>query len=313
MTSSASSDLLCCPVHHTPLSRDGDHLVCAECGPVGQWKGKVLSFLPKADAFYEGKYLNRTRYIPANDGFLATLPMRIVHQGYPTRVAQLLPPGATVVEIGCAGGMDWFGRRFRMIGVDLSEASLRAAAENYELAIQCDATQLPLTDGSADGVISSCLFEHLLPEQKHNLLSESYRVLRPGGKLVFFYDIETTSPLISAYRKQRPDLYQKLFLDGDGHLGYESIEANRAYFEAAGFKIIGEVMREHTPFLANSSWQKFAQWPGFFGTLGKVGQALTAGPARLPALAAISFLDATVGRLLPPSHARCITTVAVRQ
>src|SRR5262249_11112787 len=157
--------------------------------------------------FYEGKYNNRTKYVPRNDGFLATLPLRVVLQGYPTAVARELRSGSTVVEIGCAGGIDWFGLRYRMIGLDLSGSALGVAAHHYAYVVQCDATRMPLASGSADGVISSCLFEHLLPEQKVDLLRESHRVLRPGGRLVFFYDIKTDNPIISTYRRRRPDLY----------------------------------------------------------------------------------------------------------
>jgi hypothetical protein len=55
-----------------------------------------------------------------NDGFLTTLPLRVVLQGYPTVVTKELPAGSTVVEIGCARGIDWYGLRYRMIELYLS-------------------------------------------------------------------------------------------------------------------------------------------------------------------------------------------------
>ena len=241
---------------------------------------------------------------------LATLPLRLVHQGYSTTVARELTVGSTVVEIGCAGGIDWFAKRYRMIGLDLSRAALRSAGERYAAVAQCDATRMPLADQSVDGIVSSCLFEHLLPDQKSRLLSEAYRVLRPGGKVVFFYDIKTDNPLIAHYRKQDPDLYQQLFLDGDGHLGYEDVDANRSYFAKAGLTIVSEAFHERTPVLANSVWQKLSEWPGRPGYIARIGKALTAGPMRIPALAAISAVDGTLGRLMPTRFARCLTTVA---
>jgi SAM-dependent methyltransferase len=301
-----------CPKDHTPLTSDGEGLTCATCGIVGRWKDGIASFLPEADGFYEGKYNNRTKYVPASDGFLATLPLRIVGQGYPTAVARELPAGATVVEIGCAGGIDWFGRRYDMIGIDLSEAALKIAAQNYGTVVQADATRLPFADGSIDGVISSCLFEHLSEETKVALLREVRRVLKPGGKVIFFYDITTENPVIAAYRARHPDLYDTHFLQGDGHIGYDTIEANRRHFDRAGLVITREAFHERTPFLTNSVWQKLSHWPGKPGALARIGAALTSGPARLPSLALTSLADATVGPFLPPRYARCLTTIAFK-
>lgn len=279
----------------------------------GRWKGKVASFLPEGDPFYEGKYNSRTKYVPRNTGYLAMLPLHVVLQGYPNVVASELPKGSSVVEIGCAAGIDWFGQRYRMIGLDLSDGALRIAAQHYSTVVQCDATRMPIANADVDGVISSCLFEHLLPEQKTNLLRESHRVLKPGGKLVFFYDLDSANPVISKYRKRCPDLYQTLFLDGDGHVGYDPIHVNRQYFIQAGFKISHEVFHQRTPFLDNSVWQKLAKWPGLFGTAAGIGKAVTSGRARLPSLAAIALIDATVGHLFPQRYARIVTTVAQKQ
>jgi SAM-dependent methyltransferase len=303
-------EVLRCPTHHVALTLSGNQLVCPDCHVVGNLNGQVASFLAQHDEFYEGKYSNRMKFIPKGEGFFATLPLRIVHQGYSFNVSRALPKGSTVVEIGCAGGIDWFAKRYTMIGLDLSVSALRIAALHYHATVQCDATQMPLANGSADGVISSCLFEHLLPDQKLALLSESYRVLKPGGKLVFSYDIWTDNPVISAYRRRQPELYEQLFLDGDSHLGYESIERNHQHFDAAGFDITDERYHERTPFLANSAWQKFAQWPGVWGAAAAVARTATSGAARLPCLAAQTLVDETVGRLLPPRFARGVTTVA---
>lgn len=270
----------------------------------------IASFLPSEDPFYEGRYNSRVRYLPCGEDFLSTLPLRIAMQGYPTTVAREIEAGSAVVEIGCAGGIDWFGRRFRMVGMDLSKMALRSARESYDTVVHCDATHMPLGNSSVDGVVSSCLFEHLNRKRKSALLREAHRVLRPGGKLVFFYDIETDNPVVSSYRWRLPDVYQAQFLDQDGHVGYESIEANRQHFEAAGFGILREVFHERTPILSASVWQKLSQWPGWRGFAAGAMRIVMSGPARLPSLAALMTIDATVGKLLPRRYARCMTTVA---
>lgn len=303
---------LCCPTDREPLELDADQLVCPRCGLIGRMLGPVASLMAHADPFYEGKYANRTKFVPRNDGYLATLPLRIVLFGYPNEVAAALPARSKVVEIGCAGGIDWFGHRYHMIGFDLSGASLRIAATNYDQVVQCDATRMPLADQSVDGVISSCLFEHLTAGDKERLLTECFRVLRPGGKVVFFYDITTENPIIAHYRHQRPDLYQTLFLDGDGHIGYAGPNENRAHFVGAGLSVEREIFHERTPVLASPVWHKLSQWPGFRGRAAKVMQRLGTGPMRQPWLGLIWVVDGTVGRLFPPRYARGMTTVAVK-
>jgi SAM-dependent methyltransferase len=282
----------------------------ADGTPVGRKAGRIWSFLSLPDSFYEGKYNNRIRFLPRGDGYWATLPLRIVSHGYPATVATEVPAGSTVVEVGCAAGVAWFGRRYQMIGLDLSQTALELAAENYALVLQADGTRMPLADGSVDAVISSCLFEHLTIEQKQALLAECMRVLKPGGKVVFLYDLWTDNPLIAHYRRVDLDRYQRMFLDGDGHLGYAGVDENRAHFRGAGLRITRETFHERTPVLENSVWKKFSDWRGWHGRVGRVGAALTEGPLRLPMQALVSLTDATLGRLFPQRFARGMITVA---
>ena len=292
------------------LSLQGDTILDMEGTRIGRKVGQVWSFLEVPDSFYEGKYNNRVRYLPQNDGWLATLPLRIVSQGYPTTVAAEVPEGGTVVEIGCAGGVAWLGRRYQMIGLDLSRTALEIAAKDYALVLQADGTRMPLADGSMDAVISSCLFEHLTVEQKRELTAECVRVLKPGGKVVFLYDLWTDNPVIAHYRRADPERYQRMFIDGDGHLGYSTVDENRDHFRCAGLHITREIFHEGTPVLTNSVWKKFSEWPGWRGRVGRIGSILTQGPLLLPVLTLVSLTDATLGRMLPLRFARGMITVA---
>jgi SAM-dependent methyltransferase len=239
--------------------------------------------------------------------------LRVVLQGYPTTVAKEIPARANIVEIGCAGGTAWFGARYHMTGVDLSLEALTLAAQDYDHVVQANATHMPLRSSSFDAVISSCVFEHFDQTSKSMLLSECHRLLKHRGKLVFFYDIWTENPLISFYRRRRPDLYKSLFLDGDGHIGYMTLESNRKCFEDSGFEIVREVYHERTPMVGNSVWKKLAQWPGAMGRLAGVCELMTTGYGRLPGLVAIAVIDASIGQLFPPRYARCVTTVAIKK
>jgi 2-polyprenyl-6-hydroxyphenyl methylase/3-demethylubiquinone-9 3-methyltransferase len=88
------------------------------------------------------------------------------------------------VDIGCGGGL-LAGHLdgYRHVGVDLSEPSLRVAADHGVVPLRADAVALPLRDHVADVVAAGEIFEHVrdLPR----VIAEIARVLRPGGLLVF--------------------------------------------------------------------------------------------------------------------------------
>ena len=89
-----------------------------------------------------------------------------------------------------------------MIGCDLSASSL-AKVVHYSDRIQADASAtIPIASDSVDAVISSYFWEHMSPEKKPRILSECRRILRPGGKLLFLYDVETENPLIEWYKEK---------------------------------------------------------------------------------------------------------------
>lgn len=55
---------------------------------------------------------------------------------------------------------------------------------NIKADIVCDAAELPLEDNSVDFIYSGHLVEHYYPDTLEAAISEWYRVLKPGGKLV---------------------------------------------------------------------------------------------------------------------------------
>ncbi|MFM9368343.1 class I SAM-dependent methyltransferase [Streptomyces sp. Da 82-17] len=98
--------------------------------------------------------------------------------------------GDRVLELGCGAGQ-WSralaAEGARVVGLDLSEAQLAAAAremgqEPYPL-VQGAAEQLPFANGAFDLVF--CDFGGLSWAPPHLAVPEAARVLRPGGRLVF--------------------------------------------------------------------------------------------------------------------------------
>ncbi len=256
------------------------------------------------DDFYEGAYHNRTLFLPRSERPWHIWPLWLINSGYLWTVRRSVRQGGTVVELGCAGGVQYFGQRYRMVGCDLSVSSLEQV-ELYERRIQADASLcIPLPDDSVDAVVSSYFWEHIPPDVKPHILSELNRILRPGGKLIFLYDVETRNPLIGHYKAKEPALYHRLFIEGDGHLGYQRPAENLAAFRAAGFRIIDHDGIEKTWLVSPSAITKLAQFGSFghriFACLSRLGQR----PLFYPYTALVRSIDALICPWLPADWAR---------
>jgi len=110
----------------------------------------------------------------------------------------------TVLYIGVGGGIEalqfaYFCRQpGSVIAVDPVAEMRQAASRNLQLAAQKndwfnpdfvnilagDAFALPVPDASVDIVAQNCLFNIFEPADLQQALSEAYRVLKPGGKLI---------------------------------------------------------------------------------------------------------------------------------
>ena len=113
--------------------------------------------------------------------------------GNPQAIASL-QAGETVLDLGSGGGFDCFlaaravGEQGHVIGVDMTaemlsksrENALKTGFNNVEFRLG-EIENLPLADGQVDVIISNCVI-NLSPEKK-KVFSESFRVLKPGGRL----------------------------------------------------------------------------------------------------------------------------------
>lgn len=113
--------------------------------------------------------------------------------GNPQAIAHL-KAGEIVLDLGSGGGFDCFltarqvGDSGQVIGVDMTPAMVskaRANAEkggfrNVEFRLG-EIENLPVADGMVDAIISNCVIN--LSLDKGRVFAESFRVLKPGGRL----------------------------------------------------------------------------------------------------------------------------------
>jgi SAM-dependent methyltransferase len=131
--------------------------------------------------------------------------------GNPTMLAHLAP-GQVVLDLGSGAGLDVLLSARRVspgghaYGVDMTDEMLQLANDNKQKAGIDNATFLkgsiesvPLPDASVDVVISNCVIN--LAEDKGAVISEAFRVLRPGG-LFAVADMVELEPLDPALKKR---------------------------------------------------------------------------------------------------------------
>jgi arsenite methyltransferase len=112
--------------------------------------------------------------------------------GNPTLLAQL-HPGETVLDLGSGGGIDVLlsarrvGPHGKAFGLDMTDEMLALADENKRKAgvgnvefLKGEIENIPLPDQSVDVIISNCVIN--LSADKGRVLTEAFRVLKPGGR-----------------------------------------------------------------------------------------------------------------------------------
>jgi len=175
--------------------------------------------------------------------------------GNPQAIAAM-KPGEIVVDLGSGAGFDCLlaarqvGATGRVIGVDMTHEMLkkardnaaRVSAANVEFRLG-EIEHLPIGDNTADVIISNCVV-NLVPE-KAQVFRESFRVLKPGGRLAIS-DVVNTKPLT-------PDLATDRALLCGCVAGAASVLDVETWLQAAGFQDVRITLKPESRDLV-ASW-----------------------------------------------------------
>jgi MoaA/NifB/PqqE/SkfB family radical SAM enzyme/ubiquinone/menaquinone biosynthesis C-methylase UbiE len=170
--------------------------------------GHIKDFYTEAAAVEKGDIVNPVRYpLEMVEHIPEFYRVRGYGCGSPIADAGLVA-GETVVDLGCGAGVECLiaarqvGPAGRVIGIDMLPAMLsrattaaRATAEvlGYANAVffQGYLEALPLAGATADCITSNCVLN--LSTKKRRLYAEIFRILKPGGRIVFS-DVATETP-----------------------------------------------------------------------------------------------------------------------
>jgi SAM-dependent methyltransferase len=109
------------------------------------------------------------------------------YAGWVQELADVLPDGATVAELGCGAGIpathELAEHGLRVLGVDFSAVQLRRARHLVPTAslVQADMTDLHLRSASVDAVVSLYALIHVPLTDQQDLFPRIRSWLRPGG------------------------------------------------------------------------------------------------------------------------------------
>ena len=212
------------------------------CGPVNSCCGGS-AFNGSVDPITSNLYVSGESDELPSAAMLASLGC-----GNPTALADL-KPGEVVLDLGSGGGIDVLlsarrvGVTGKAYGLDMTDDMLTLARQNAAEAgvtnvefLKGQIESIPLPDASVDVIISNCVIN--LSGDKKRVLSEAFRVLKPGGRFAIS-DVVVKGEVPAAVRRSMElwvgcvagALEQTEFTSLLSSVGFEnpSIEPTRIY------------------------------------------------------------------------------------
>jgi SAM-dependent methyltransferase len=161
------------------------------------------------------------------------------------RHAQAAHGGLHFLEMGCGAGPNlvWLAQKgIRVSGVDIASNALALARANLERnglsdrvgeLRECSVVRTPFADATFDGIIESCVFQHLERSARQQAFAEVGRLLKPGGLFVGNMLAQGHTTFQKRQSEQLADDPGSLYL-ADGTSRFHLTNIGLAHFFSAG-------------------------------------------------------------------------------
>lgn len=302
---------LVCPECKNALRCQPNYYLCESCNREFRVDQGVIRFT-EPDKFYEGRYPPEIlKFDPDEKSVFGLLLLFFTGMHYFWFIRKFVAQGNRTLDLASGAGMCFLARRYQMAGLDVSLSSASKMSQLYSLSLQCDAKKIPFPDGGLDAIVSRFFFEHVPAGEKPELLQECWRLLKPGGWLIVLQDCESNNPLWRWARRD-PALFDRNFIQRDGHFGLLYPSQNLALFEQVGFKVIQKYGANKTCLVTPSmfGWMQDYRQKGSIANL-LLGLAGLTNRYRLLNLfysVVMTAWDDLAEKLLPLDHARYLLT-----
>jgi SAM-dependent methyltransferase len=134
--------------------------------------------------------------------------------------------------MGCGAGPNliWLAQKgVRVSGIDIAPTALALARKNLKKAggekrvddlVEGSVAAVPFEDGRFDGIIESCVFQHLTRDDRRAAFGEVRRLLKPGGIFVGYMLSDAHTTFQKRSSEQLPDDPGTLMLKDGGSKVY---------------------------------------------------------------------------------------------
>ncbi|MFH1244223.1 MAG: methyltransferase domain-containing protein [bacterium] len=147
------------------------------------------------------------------------------------KISTLMPSKATVLDLGCGYNANFLqtilNKTKKVYGIDLA---VNQKIKNIILIQNRVDARIPLENNSLDVVTAMAIIEHV--ENPYMLLSEAYRVLKKGGKLLLTTPSHRAKPFLDFFATIGLDSKEEI----SDHKRYYTIPKLDKELARAGFK-----------------------------------------------------------------------------
>lgn len=207
--------------------------VCSACLTTFEKQGNITFFSRTNDSFYENKFTSNKDsldYLPRclpltvkQVVYLVFLRINLVlrYQRFfchHLNTVKRKKPILRILDLACGGGNSFLKRFGEVHGLDISRSSVIEAAKHYDYCYTGDIYRLPFDDKTFDVITSFDLVEHIPEDRLEQFTNEIRRVMVDDG-ISLHYLVADSQCCLGRFIKRYPELYQKYFVEKDGHHG----------------------------------------------------------------------------------------------